>query len=431
MKFCGMQDDLSSDVLVVGSGPAGVAAAVRASEQGARVLVIDDNPRAGGQIWRDPQSEHHGLQARRWFNRLTQSNIRFLPSTQIIGGSASSRSLLLENLEGSAELPFQKLVIATGARELSLPFPGWTLPGVMGAGGLQALVKSGLPVKGKKVILGGSGPLLLAVAAHLRKFGASVKLIAEQASRSAVLRFGFRLFEYPGKLLQAAGLVSKLASVHVHHNCWVTAAEGNGRLECLHFIQNDKTWTERCDYAGIGYGLYPNAEVASLLGCRMNGPAVAIDERQQSSIDGVYCAGECTGVGGVDLSLIEGEIAGYTACGRHDRAKHLLSRRTKARLFVQHLDATFALRPELKSLARQSTIVCRCEDVTFEQLSSYTSFRAAKLQRRCGMGPCQGRICGPATEFLFGWRAGSVRPPLFPARFESLSTSSHEVPTSA
>jgi NADPH-dependent 2,4-dienoyl-CoA reductase/sulfur reductase-like enzyme len=134
----------------------------------------------------------------------------------------------------------------------------------------------------------------------------------------------------------------------------------------------------------------------------------------------VYAAGEATGIGGLELSLVEGEIAGLAAAGKHQAARNLFGVREKQQRFARILNETFALRAELRDLAAGETIVCRCEDVAFERLREHDSWRAAKLQTRCGMGPCQGRICGAAVEFLFGWRAESVRPPILPVRVESL-----------
>jgi hypothetical protein len=146
-----------------------------------------------------------------------------------------------------------------------------------------------------------------------------------------------------------------------------------------------------------------------------------VDEYQETSVSGVYCAGEPTGIGGLELSLVEGQIAGYAAVGRQTEARQVFPAREKQRQFARTLNRAFALRDELKVLSEPDTVVCRCEDVTLERMRAYDSWRAAKLQTRCGMGPCQGRICGAATEFLFGWGMESVRPPVFPARMESLA----------
>jgi hypothetical protein len=122
----------------------------------------------------------------------------------------------------------------------------------------------------------------------------------------------------------------------------------------------------------------------------------------------------------LELSLVEGEIAGLAASGKHESARALFPFRAKQRKFANLLNRTFALRDELTKLPLPETIVCRCEDVTFERLREHHSWRAAKLQTRCGMGPCQGRVCGGAVEFLFGWRAESVRPPILPVKIDSL-----------
>jgi len=408
------------DVLVIGAGPAGMAASIRAQESGANVLVLDDNPDAGGQIWRGGQRTHKGRQAAQWFERFRQSGVPVTTGAQVVSASASDKALLVETWDKGLEFRYKKLIIAAGAREIFLPFPGWTLPGIAGVGGLQALVKSGLPIAGKSVVIAGSGPLLLAVAASLRKSGARVKLIAEQARMWSVTRFALGLARHPGKLMQAVAVQFSLVGIPYRYGCWVEAAEGTERLERVHLRKGNRRWTEPCDYAAIAYGLYPNVELPSLLNCHIQNDVVVVDEFGRTSVDDVYSVGECTGIGGVDLSLVEGEIAGYAASGNHDRARRLFAARKRARHFADRLNKAFALRGELKGLPKDDTFVCRCEDVTYGRLKNVSSFRAAKLHTRCGMGPCQGRVCGPATQFLFGWRAESIRPPIFPARVGTL-----------
>jgi NADPH-dependent 2,4-dienoyl-CoA reductase/sulfur reductase-like enzyme len=318
-------------------------------------------------------------------------------------------------------LLYRKLIIAIGARELFLPFPGWTLPNVMGAGGLQALVKGGLPIKGKRVAVAGSGPLLLAVAAYLQNQGAEICQIAEQTPQVNLLRFALYLWKQPGKLRQAVQLKWQLRRVRYLAGCWPVAAEGHDQLASVTFTNGQKTWTVPCDYLACGFGLAPNVELPALLGCETTSRGACVDEMQQSSVPGVYCAGETTGIGGLDLALIEGQIAGYAAAGFENKARALFAARLRAQKFAGLLEETFALRKELRDLATPATIVCRCEDVPHGKLRPYTSWTDAKLQTRCGMGPCQGRICGPATEFLFGWKPQSVRPPLFPTDLVNLA----------
>ena len=398
--------DVTCDVAIVGAGPAGLAAAKRAVEYGANVALVDDNPKPGGQIWRADPRPGYPL-----------DRVQLICGARVIAAPAPGR-LTLEKFDGDLEISYRSLILATGARERFLPFPGWTLPNVMGAGGLQALAKCGLPVAGKRIVIAGSGPLLLAVARYMRDHGARVPVVAEQATDRALMRFGLGLLGHPGKIVQALELrIRPLTS------CWPIAADGAGRLESVTLYRNGKTWRVPCDYLACGFGLIPNTEIPALLGCRLSATAVAVDDLQQTSVPNVYAAGEVTGIGGLDLSLVEGEIAGCAAAGKPDLARPLYTAREQHRRFAAALEKTFALREELKSLAQDDTIVCRCEDVTFERVRARAGWRDAKLQTRCGMGPCQGRVCGGAVEFLLGWQPESVRPPVFPARIESLSKS--------
>jgi D-hydroxyproline dehydrogenase subunit alpha len=396
---------------VVGAGPAGIAAACAAADCGRRTAVIDDNPAAGGQIWRGNGPSRKNGGAGRWLERLRTSGAVIYNGTRVIDQSAP-HTVLVESDLGAFELRYEKLILATGARELFLPFPGWTLPHVTGAGGLQALVKSGMPVHGKTVVVAGSGPLLLAVAAYLRKQGARIARIAEQTSASQLARFAMSLS--PAKWLEAAKLIWNLAGVPYTPGCWpVSTKPGSVILR-----REDRTWGESCDFLACGFGLVPNLELPCLLGCEILDGFVKVDEWQQTSVSGAYCAGEPTGIGGFDLALIEGAIAGKVAAGRTNEARKLFGAREKWRRFQRALKSAFTLRPELKEMAKPPVILCRCEDVPVGRAGAHHSWRSAKLQTRCGMGPCQGRICGPAAEFLFGWTLESVRPPLFPARLE-------------
>ncbi|HEX3185952.1 MAG TPA: FAD/NAD(P)-binding oxidoreductase [Pyrinomonadaceae bacterium] len=408
------------DVLVVGAGLAGLAAAYRAARAGRRVVVVDDNPTAGGQIWRGEQREPRSREAQVWLERIRSVDLQLVAGARVFQQS-QPRALLAETSgDGVCELMFESLVLATGARERFLPFPGWTLPNVMGAGGLQALVKNGVPIDGKKIVIAGSGPLLLAVAGYLRSHGAEVLLIAEQATSMRLARFGVGLVGHGGKTSQVFALRRELKGVRYLTDCWVVEAYGKEKLERVTLQRAGKRWSVSCDYLASGFHLVPNLELAELLGCEIADGAVGVDEFQETSVKQVYAAGEATGIGGLELSLVEGEIAGLAAAGHREEARRLFRERAKQRRFADLLNDTFALREELKTLAAPETIVCRCEDVVFDRLRAHDSWRAAKLQTRCGMGPCQGRICGAAVEFLFGWKSESVRPPVLPVRVESL-----------
>jgi hypothetical protein len=145
-----------------------------------------------------------------------------------------------------------------------------------------------------------------------------------------------------------------------------------------------------------------------------------VDELQRTSIAGVLCAGESAGIGGVDVAEIEGEIAGHVAAGREERALSLAPRRVRERRFAAQLARAYALREELRTLADDATIVCRCEDVPLGLIRTRADARQAKLETRAGMGPCQGRVCGAALEFTCGWSRDRVRPPLVPVPMRAL-----------
>lgn len=417
----------SWDIVVVGGGPAGIAAAVSAAECGASVLLIDDNPAVGGQIWRGEKANPSIRAARKWSQRLKTSSVEILRGFRIFD-QLRPGVLLAESADRMREISYSRLILCTGARERFLPFPGWTLPNVMGAGGLQALAKAGMPIRDKRAVVAGTGPLLLPVAAYLKRHGARVQLVAEQASRNSLLRFASVLLRHSGKLAQALGIFGSLAGTPFRFGCWPVEAKGEDRLHSVVLQQGSRTFEIECDYLACGFHLVPSLELASLLGCEIKDGAVTVNELQQTSIANVYCAGEPTGIGGVDLAVVEGQIAGLAAAGQQHKARQLFRARARHREFANALENAFALRGELKKLAREGTLVCRCEDVRFDRLSECRSWREAKLYTRCGMGPCQGRICSAATEFLFGWSAESVRPPVFEARVESLMATEVSVP---
>jgi NADPH-dependent 2,4-dienoyl-CoA reductase/sulfur reductase-like enzyme len=406
------------DVLVVGGGPAGIAAASYAGRGGRHVAIVDDNPALGGQIWRGEQAKP-GAREAAWIRKTRKPVISSICGARVFD-QPQAGLLLAETGEGARELRYRKLILATGARERFLPFPGWTLPNVCGAGGLQALVKSGLPLGGKRVVIAGSGPLLLAAGAFLRSCGANIRLIAEQASMGSLLRFALGLFGHPGKMLQALVLKKHVAGIPYLSGCWPIAARGTDKLSSVTLRRGRRTWEVECDYLACGFHLIPNLELPELLGCKTREGAVRVSEFQETSVQDIYCAGETTGIGGLELALVEGRIAGYASAGLHDRARPWFGARERLRRFARVLNRSFALRDELMRLPEPETLVCRCEDVTFKRLQAYDSWRAAKIQTRCGMGPCQGRICGPAAEFLLGWRTESVRPPIFPTLLENL-----------
>ena len=406
------------DLLIVGAGPAGMAAALAAAPAGAAITLIDDNPAPGGQIWRDGPGAHlprAALQRREALAR--HRNVRLLSGTRIVA-APHPKQLLLEDADRGWHLSYHKLIVCTGARELLLPFPGWTLPGVTGAGGLQALIKGGLPVRGERIVVAGSGPLLLAVAAAAQAAGAQVLRVAEQASAGAVAAFAASLARWPGKAMQALTLLHPGYRLSSH----VVSASGQGRVESVRLQQGSRTLDIACDRLACGFGLIPNTQLAEALGCALNAQhGIAVDPWQATSLPDHYAAGECTGFGGSERALVQGAIAGHAATGQLDQARRLWPQRQRWEAFAAALHTRFALHPGLKQLAEPDTLVCRCEDVSHEQLCGFDSWTAAKLHSRCGMGACQGRVCGGATQFLFGWPQPAPRMPISPARIATLT----------
>ncbi|MDM0009183.1 FAD/NAD(P)-binding oxidoreductase [Variovorax sp. J22G73] len=418
------------DVLVIGAGPAGMAAAVAAATRGAAVVVIDDNPAPGGQIWRDGPGAVLPPAAHRWREALARhANIRVRSGTRVVAATmvatvTAPRELLLEDAEGATRMRWNKLVLCTGARELLLPFPGWTLPGVTGVGGLQALVKAGLPVAGERIVVAGSGPLLLAAAATAHAAGATVLRIAEQASFASVARFGAGLVRWPGKAAQAValgGMSVGAPGLRYRTGSRIVSAQGTAQVESVRLRQGGREVDIACDRIACGFGLVPNTQLGQLLGCALAGPGLSVDALQATSVAGIYAAGECTGFGGSERALAQGTIAGHAAVGQEREAKAHQRERARWDAFAAQLHRSFALAPELRQMPGPDTLVCRCEDVPLSALSSCTGWADAKLHRRCGMGACQGRVCGDAAQFLFGWTPPAPRPPLSPARIATLA----------
>ena len=419
----------SFDLVVVGAGPGGLAAAATVADAGMRVCLVDDNPSPGGQIWRAGAAhESVSADAAEWFRRIEQAKIDTRFGYRAVAAPASG-VLRIEQSERCADIRYSFLVVATGARELFLPFPGWTLPGVCGAGGLQAFVKGGFDIKRTRVVVAGTGPLLLAVAAHLREAGAHIVSVVEQAPLSRLTRFSLDLaIGQAGKLVEGARYALRTAGVPYRTGAWIASAMGRDRLEKVTIHSGFRRLDVEADLLAIGYHLVPNTELAQLLRCSLESGYVVVDQWQQTTVQGIYCVGESTGIGGVDKALIEGRIAALAITGKFEGAKALFDSRARQARFARGLAAAFTLREELRNLATDDTLVCRCEDVPHRALRQCSSWREAKLHTRCGMGPCQGRICGPAAEFLYGWKAPAPRPPLFPAAVATLAGSEEPVP---
>lgn len=410
------------DIAVVGAGPAGIASACRAAETGARTVVLDEGFNPGGQIYRHRRRDALPPLAREWLDRFDQSGAVLRNRTAVHDAERASEGWTLagQSPEGRVDVNARHVVLAQGARELFLPFPGWTLPNVVGAGAAQALVKQGLKVEGKTVVVAGSGPLLLPVAATLAREGAHIAVVAEQARLSSILPFAARIGLSPGKLREAISYRLAFHPTPYVFGRWVVSAAGPDRVRAAVLTDGRRVERIACDLLCVSYGLTPNVDLASLFGCDLTLHGVAVDARQRTSIEGVYCAGEPCGIAGVDTAIVEGQIAGLAAAGVQNIEDALVRQRARGRRYAAALNRAFQLRPELGRLARPDTIVCRCEDVAFGALDPDWVRREAKLYTRAGMGACQGRICGPALSSLFGWERDSVRPPMCPVTLENL-----------
>jgi NADPH-dependent 2,4-dienoyl-CoA reductase/sulfur reductase-like enzyme len=411
---------------IVGSGPAGLAAAQAALAAGAKICLIDDNHAPGGQVWRGGPPQWTDTRARAaWAALRDHRNVTLMQDAQVIG-CVDAHTLLVETAGRGAAVPFERLVLCSGARELALPFPGWTLPGVTGAGGLQALIKGGMPVCGRRVVIAGTGPLLLATASTALRAGAQVVAIVEHQGWSRLSAFGVGLLSrHRRKFLQAASLFAELRGIPYVTGARIVEASGRDVLRRVVVRAGGRDTTYACDFLAAGFGLVPNTDLARALGCAVRDGAVRVDGAQRTSRADVWAAGECTGIGGVDKAVAEGRIAAFDALGvRPSRRDRLLQRVSHA--FAGLLARTFAPDPALREMCGPETIVCRCEDVTKASLLQHRDWRAAKLATRVGMGPCQGKTCGAACAFLFGWSHEDARIPIMPATARALSDIENE-----
>lgn len=412
--------------LVVGSGPAGLAAVQTLLEADAEVLWLDNQAQAGGQIWRGgPQTQdaHARRVAGRLPGWLQHPKLRYLPGHMAVGTTPDG-GILAQDLAGGPlqSLHGERVLLALGARELHVPVPGWDLPGVTGAGGLQALVKGGWPVENQRVMLAGSGPLLLATARTLQSAGARVQGIAELRRWPDLARFASGLSA--GSWRQAVTLRWQLRQVPYRTGIQVIRALGTDRVEGVRLGDGEREWEEPCEALGLGFGLIPNSELAVLRGCdTAEDGRIRVDAQLRTNVQGVFAAGECTGIGGMHKAWIEGEMAARGMLGLPLPAA-LVRAHHGALRFAARLARHFGPTPAQWARCTPDVRVCRCEGVRLRELQAWPNWREAKLQTRCGMGACQGRICGPITQQLLGWPRAhpqrGVRFPLQPVPMGSL-----------
>jgi len=408
---------IQAQLAVVGAGPAGLAAAAAAAGRGLRVCVLDETFRPGGQIWRHLPGEEPP-EARRLLAALASPLVQVRSGVSVFDGWREGDGWRLAGSGPGGRLVVEAgaVLLACGAREEFSPFPGWTLPGVMGAGGGQAVLKEGLDLGGEATLVAGSGPLLLQVAATAREHGARLLGVLEQAPWSSLTGMAPVLAARPGKALQALRLGWALGGRPYRPGWWVKEARGADRLENVLITDGRREVRVPCRWLFCGLGLVPNLELGRLLGCALDGGALGVDDGQRTSLPGVYAAGEVCGVAGVDAALAEGRIAALAAAGAWDPASPegagLARARRRARARGARLLELFRPRRELLDLPRPDTLVCRCEDVPFSAVDPSWGARETKLCTRAGMGPCQGRVCGPILARHFGHGLDTVRLPV-------------------
>ena len=236
----------------------------------------------------------------------------------------------------------------------------------------------------------------------------------EQAAWADVAGFGAGLWRWPSKLAQAAKLVTAAYRPDAH----VVEAFGDMRLERVRIRQGDREFDVDCDRLACGFGLVPNTVLPSHLGCRIDDGAVAVDVHQRTSRDGVFAAGECTGVGGSELAMVEGEIAGLAATGQTAQLAALVTQRRTGRCLP--MPYASVRDPRTDPPARATDVAVPLRGRAFRRRRASAGLDAAKLQSRCGMGACQGRVCSAAAQALFGWTPPMPRTPLVPARVGTL-----------
>ena len=421
--------EIITSILIVGAGPAGIAAAVAAAAHAQGTVILDENSEAGGQIWRRGLDASHPQGAALYAQLVEQPHVQCVFGARVIAVVDAHR-LMVETPHGVKIIQWDKLIVCTGARELLLPFPGWTLPGVTGAGALQALIKSGADLSGRRVVVAGTGPLLLAVAATVKKAGGEVVAVVEQRPLSRLWTFASALFfHHRPKWWQALGLLWMIKPWRYKLGTVVSAAQGVTQVQSVS-LQTDHGCEEvACDLLACGFGLRSNLALADVLLCQSIDGAITVDEQQRTSQPHIWAAGEATGIGGVDKALIEGRIAGLSATDQPLSTEDMANR-NHAQHFARLLQKTFNIDPHLAQLCQPDTLVCRCEDVAAKELTPFSDWRTAKLMTRVGMGACQGRICGAACEFLYGWEVPEARQPVFPAKASSLAMLAEPLPKS-
>ena len=440
-----MNEDIRTQVVIIGGGPAGMAAARELTQVGVETLILDEGQRLGGQIFRQAPDDYRGESDSRYVSpshavghklieAVTETSIPVRSAVNVFEITADR--VWAETHDGSLSVRADRVILATGAMDRCLPFPGWTLPGVITAGAAQVMVRGQMLRPGNRAVVAGTGPLLLPTVTAL--LGAGVDLVGLfDANRAlgflktlpSVLSNGHRRREALHYMRRLLG-----AGVRLRTSRAVFRAEGDSQLQRVVIGKVDRRGfpvagteeTVEADVLCTGYGLLPSVELAVSVGCEMHyhevrgGWLPVHDENMQTSVPGVFVAGEIAGIGGGDVAMAEGALAGRAVaidlgCGGLELAPLQLVRRAERRS-TDALLAAFPVLGGLYHLCEDDTIVCRCEDVTLAQVKRAcgvfgTDIRSVKMATRAGMGPCQARMCHRIIGGLLSERLGGERQP--------------------
>ncbi|WP_439578676.1 NAD(P)/FAD-dependent oxidoreductase [Elioraea sp.] len=428
---------LAVDLAVIGGGPAGASAAIEARRLGLSVALIDENAAAGGQIYRAPSwgDGERPVHPDRAAGERLREDLARSAATLLLGHKAwhvaPGGRISTVGAAGARAIEAAALVLATGTSERVMPVPGITLPGVIGLAAATIALKAHAVVPPSPTVVAGVGPLLYAVAAGLLKSGGRVAAVVDLARPGDWARSLPALASRPDLLRQGAGWVAALwrAGVTLRFGCAVTAIHGDCGVTEVEIRPVDQAWAPRSDAAAatfaaasvaIGHGLVPATEAARLLGVPHHYragrggwvPRVAAD--RSTEISGVYIAGDCAGISGAAAATLAGRLAalsaardlGHLSAARWDAdSAPIRAALSRAERFGWAISRLMTLRPGLVDAITPETVVCRCEDVTRARIEDAARRGAVHVNQvksttRCGMGPCQGRMCGEAAAEL-------------------------------
>ena len=420
----------SYDVVVIGAGPAGLAAAATAAEAGLSTLLLDENAGPGGQVWRaidsTPVTERDRLGADYWAGADLVQAVRSSGAEIIQRATVWSLDRHLEvgvSIGGvSSFVKARRVILATGALERPFPIPGWTLPGVMTAGAAQTMLKSSGLVPDGRTVIAGQGPLLWLLAAQILRLGGRIDRILDTTERRnylAALPHAFAFVTSPYFAKGLAMMREVRAKVPVVTGVGELAATGDGRLATVTYVAGGRRETIAVELLLLHQGVVPNVNLAMAAGIEHRWDDLqlcwspVLDRDGGTSIDGIAIAGDGAGIGGAGAAVIRGRIAARAAVEALAPAaaaklapmstfRASLAQAERGRAF---LDTLFRPARQLR-IPSGDTIVCRCEEVTAKDILDAVAIGATgpnqlKAYRRTGMGPCQGRLCGlTVTELM-------------------------------